>query len=714
MRLRALSSRKFLGTSGVVALVAIAVLVGRGLGEDSTATGLVITPRAVERRTLSDVLTVTGEVRRDDVYTVSSSIDGRVSELLVDEGETISVGDELVAVDGRTSVAVDGTTPFYRTLTVGSEGPDVRQLENILADAGYSIEDPDTLFTEETRDALAAWQVERGYASSTAETDETVTLTLSPNSAGYTIGRANAAAFTIVAAVPTGRGETLSSRGSIALRGSGPKISLSTSSDSVREGTAVSIGLTSDTSLTEDLTVDLAISGTAVEGIDYQRVTRTVLMRSGSQFASFDLETLTDGILESDEDIVISLLSGTGGNYQFGSRNKVRVVLRDIDSGAPRAVNITTVTEDAEEGSLATFTLRTSAEADRDLPIFVEFGGTATPEADFVTPTNDQFMIRAGTMTTDVSIRIRDDGQNEGSETLTVRLLPRDTGDALTSYVVGLPAEATIEIGSGDRPELTVVGGGRIAEGTSGSFRIVADGAVPENTSINYQISGTATPGVDYRVVSGTVVMRAGTSSVSVTIDTLDDDVVLQPSDMIVADWPVRVGPVSVEVGDLVARGTPLFELVDPSFSISLTVGASERSELRVGQRVTVDLTVGDQELVGVIASLDESASLGPNGDQRFEGEIAVEGDYEAVDGASVTVDVILDEVIDALAVPVAAVLRTADGDVVRVVNDQGTITRLPVIIGLVDREWVEIVDGLQGNELVVVDIETEGRVASP
>jgi hypothetical protein len=35
------------------------------------------------------------------------------------------------------------------------------------------------------------------------------------------------------------------------------------------------------------------------------------------------------------------------------------------------------------------------------------------------------------------------------------------------------------------------------------------------------------------------------------------------------------------------------------------------------------------------------------------------------------------------------------------------------VTIGLVDREWVEIVTGLEGDELVVVDIETEGRVAS-
>lgn len=692
----------------VVALVAVALLIGRGLGGDSETTGLVITPRAVERRTLSDILTVTGEVRRDDVYTVSSSVDGRVSDVLVEEGSTIVAGDDLVAVDGRMSVAIEGTTPFYRTLTVGSEGPDVRQLEEVLVAAGYGIERPDTLFTEETRDALASWQIDRGYASAAAETDETVTLTLVPNSAGYTVGRANAAAFTITPSVPTGRGEA------VGFRGSGPKISVAASSESLKEGRSTTITLTSDTSSTTDLTVDLSVSGSAEEGFDFETVPRSVVMKSGTTSVSFDLRTLVDSTLESDEDVVVSVAPSSVGLYQIGSRNRARVVIEDSDAGITRAVNITTVATEVDEGGIATFTLRASAESDRDLPVLVEFAGTATPEFDFVTPTDDQFVIRAGTMSTDVSVRIRDDGNAESTETITVRVLPRDTGEARSTYVTGLPAEATIEIRSGETPEMTVTGGGQIAEGSTGSFRIVADEPVPENTSINYQISGTATPGVDFRVVTGTVVMRAGSSSVSITIDTLDDDVILQPSDMVVASWPVRVGPVAVEVGDLVTRGSDLFELAEPAFTIALTVGAAERAELEVGQQVSVDLTVGDQILDGVISSLDESATLGPNGEERFEGEVAVEGDYDAVDGASVSVDVVLAEVVDVLAVPVAAVLRTADGDVVRVVNDEGTITRVSVTIGLVDREWVEVVTGLTGDELVVVDIETEGRVASP
>ena len=701
------TSRRILSVILVLAVAGGGLAIGLSLGGDDSTNGLIITPRAVERRSLSDVLSVSGEVRRDDVYTVSSSVDGRISDVLVTEGETIEAGDRLVAVDGRTSIAVEGTTPFYRTLTVGSEGPDVLQLERILLESGYDIESPDTLFTEETRDALARWQIDRGYASGLAETDETVTLTLSPNPAGYTVGRANSAAFTIVASVPEGRG------GALAPQANGPEISVSLSSDSVREGNAVTIGFTASASLSEDLTIDFSVSGTADEGLDYERVPRTIVMKSNSQFASFDLTTLEDDVLESDEEIVVSVLSGISGAYQLGDRNKVRLNVRDVNPDGPRAVNITAAIDEATEGGVATFTLRTSRRADRDLPVTVTFSGSAEQEFDYITPTADQFVIRAGTMSTDVSIRIRDDGFAEPTETLTLTVLAETTGDARTTYVTGLPTEATIEIRSGETPEMTVVGGGRLPEGSRGSFRIVADEPVPEDTSINYQLSGTATAGVDYRVVTGTVIMRAGSSSVSVAIDTLDDAVVFQPSDMIVASWPVRVGPVAVEVGDLVTRGAPLFELTETSFTIALVVGAAERAELEVGQRVSVDLTVGDQILDGLIVSLDDSATLGPNGEENFEGIVDVDVEYDAVDGARVTVDVVLAEVVDALAVAVAAVLRTADGDVVRVVADDGTIDRVPVTIGLVDREWVEILVGLRGDELVVVDIETEGRTAA-
>ncbi|MFM8650685.1 MAG: peptidoglycan-binding protein, partial [Actinomycetota bacterium] len=175
---------------GVVVVALVAVLVTRGGGESNGETALLITPRAVERRTLSDVLTVSGEVRREEVQSVRSAITGQVNRIDVEDGGTIEVGTDLFAIDGRTSVAVAGDFPFFRSLQVGSEGADVLQLEQILSDEGFDVGDVDTLFTEATRSGLGAWQVAHGYGSNGAEGDETVTVNLLPNVAGYTIGKA--------------------------------------------------------------------------------------------------------------------------------------------------------------------------------------------------------------------------------------------------------------------------------------------------------------------------------------------------------------------------------------------------------------------------------------------------------------------------------------------------------------------------------------------
>ena len=84
------------------------------------------------------------------------------------------------------------------------------------------------------------------------------------------------------------------------------------------------------------------------------------------------------------------------------------------------------------------------------------------------------------------------------------------------------------------------------------------------------------------------------------------------------------------------------------------------------------------------------------------------------MDGATVSIDVTLAEALQVLAVPVASVLRSADGDEVRVVNDQGTITRLKVTIGLIEGEWVEIKEGLVGDELIIVDIVSGSAAEVP
>ena len=700
---------------GLVAVVGTAVFIGRQSGGDSTGNTLLITPRSVERRDLSDVLTVSGEVRRDETKKINSAVDGKVSQINVEDGDTVEIGDGVFALDGRTAVAVPGDFSFYRELTVGSVGPDVKQLETILNDGGYIIRDVDTLFTEDTRSALAKWQFDRGYSGSSNENDETITASLSPNGAAYSVGRENTAAFVVTQAVPTSSGSSL--RAAVIK----PTLNISVDKSTVAEGEEVTFTITSDIAPTSDLTIAINTAGSATAGDDpindddYDTILGSVTIKAGELTTSFTSKVFVDNTIEDEEDITVSMTTQFGNDptYALGNTNQLRVVIPANGSELRPLLTVKASSETISEGSSITFTVRTSVKSNRDIKFNATISGSASQDVDFLTPDVDTYTINAGDYSVDVQIQIRRDDTVEPDENLILTLGADFPPSGKTErYFLGDITSAEVTIQSEDLPEMTLVGGGTVAEGRTGSFRIVADAPVTEDTSVNYQMSGTAQNGADYKALSGTIIMKAGSSSVTVPINVINDDVTFKPSDMLVADWPARIGKVEVDEGEFVLQGNVVLSLTEPQFTITMKVSPTDRAELVIGQAVFVDLKVGGQILPGTISELNDSATVGSAGEELYEGTITVTGEFSAVDGATVSIDVTLDEALQVLAVPVAAVLRSADGDEVRIVNDAGTITRVKVTIGLIDGEWVEIKDGLKGDELVVVDIAS-GNVAS-
>lgn len=712
------ATKKIIIAGGLVALIAAALLVLNNSGGDGSSNNLLITPRAVERRDLSDVLTVSGEVRRDETKKINSAVDGKVSQISVEDGDTVEAGDGVFALDGRTAVAVPGDFSFYRQLTVGSVGPDVQQLETILNDNGYAISNVDTLFTEQTRSALAKWQFDRRYSGSANESDETVTVSLSSNSAAYSVGRANTAAFVVTPSVPSGTGSTF--RGAPASK---PTLTVSASSNSVSEGGSVTFTVTSDMTLSTDLTVALTIGGSAAGGDDiandddYEEILTNIVLLAGDLTVVVTSKIFDDLVIEDEEDITFEIAQqfGDDTSYLSGAVKSVRVVIAANGSELRPLLTVKASGETIDEGSSVTFTVRTSVKSNRDIRFNVTLSGNAESDIDYLTPDSDVYTITAGNESVDIDIQVRRDDAVELDEKL-IFTITSDVPPVGKSnrYYLGSIVKSTVVIQSGDLPELTLIGGSAIAEGRSGSFRIVSDAPVTEDTSVNYQVSGTATNGQDFKVLSGTVIMKAGSSSATILIETINDDVVFLPADMLVADWPARIGKVEVDEGEFVLQGNVVLSLTEPAFTITMKVSPTDRAELVVGQAVSVDLKVGGQILPGIISSLDDSATVGPNGEEQYEGTVEVSGEFEAVDGATVSIDVTLAEALQVLAVPVASVLRSADGDQVRVVNDQGTITRLKVTIGLIDGEWVEIKEGLVGDELIIVDIVSGSAAEAP
>ena len=719
------------GGAVVVALALVGTLVWPGLDSGGGSNGssndgptFVVAP--VERRTLSDEMTVRGEIRRDQLQRITSGVDGQVSSVIVEDGDTINAGDILYAIDGRAAVAVDGDFSFFRRLDVGSDGPDVLQLETILSNNGFSVGVVDQLFTEETRAGLREWQVNRGYGGATPEPNENIVVSLRANSAGYTVGARNTISFELEPSVPnqpvafdssqSGRNNhTLlhSHTGSsgrftniLFQEDNRPRIEVSVNPGTVVEGNSATFTFTSDIAIATDTVIDYQVSGSATAEDDYNDdpLDGTFIFPAGTQSFDLTIETLTDDEIESDEEIIIEVGDGFGiGDnlpYVAGPLREARLAITsppgDVQTIQVRAASVT-----VSEGSDVSFEFETDLVSNEDTTITFTIGGTANPGSDYF-PEDLEIDLPANEETVTVTFETRDDATVENDETISISI----TQNANETYAVGSPSYAVTTIESNDLPELIIEGGGTISEGSSGEFIIRADQPVVEDTSINYTLGGSATPGRDFNELSGTVVMPAGQSEVQVSIETIDDDVVFLPGDMVVASWPARIGTVSVDDGEFILLGQEVLTLTEPDFTITLTLNPTDRGNLEVGMAVEVEIQASDQEAVpGVILELDETATVGGDGSERYEGVIETFEVLDAVDGASVNVDVTREEKIDVITVPVAAVLQDGQGnDVVRVVLLDGSTTQVQIETGLSEGAWVEVTEGLTGDELVLVE----------
>ena len=715
---------------GVVVLLLIGVFVWPGTGGENSATkstdGPTYVVAPVERRTLSDDITVRGEIRRDQLQRITSGVDGQVSSVLVEDGDTINAGDVLYAIDGRAAVAVDGEFSFFRKLDVGSDGPDVLQLETILSENGYEVGIVDQLYTEETRSGLREWQISRGYGGASPEPNENIIVSLSSNSAGYTIGAKNTIAIELQPSVPdqtislndnnweakyalftTNNSEdALFTPANLVFQNDRPIIEIAVNPNSVTEGESATFTFTSDIPMPSDTLIEYVTSGSATAGDDFNDdpLTGTFIFPAGTSSYDLVVATLADDEIESPEELIIEVGDGFLTNdtdaYVPGPLNEASLEITS-PSGDVQTIEVRSLTATTSEGGNITFEFETDKISNEDTIIKISVWGTATSGSDYLAE-DLEVELPANQETVSLTFQTRNDSLVEPDEELWVTVLT----NADETYTVGTPKSALGVIESDDLPELTISGGGGIGEGGNAEFVIRADQPVVEDTSINYRLSGSATAGLDYNELPGTVIMLAGESQVTVQIETIDDDVVFLPGDMVVASWPARIGTVSVDDGEFILLGQQVLTLTEPDFTITLTLNPTDRGNLEVGMEVEVELQASDQDAVpGVILELDETATVSSDGSERYEGVIQTFEDLDAVDGANVNVDVTREEKVDVITVPVAAVLQDGQGnDVVRVVLTDGTTRQVQVKVGLSEGAFVEITEGLSGDELVLVE----------
>ena len=722
---------QIMGAFVALALVAGLVIVWQVTGEEeSNDNPIEILTDTVGRQTLRDELTLNGELRRDELSTINSPFDGRVSQVGIADGEEIAAGDVILSLDGRPAVAVNGEFSFYRTLDVGSDGPDVLQLERILFEAGYDPGNIDRLYTEATRAALRNWQIDYGYGGAPPEPEETIIISLQ-SSNGYQVGDKDTQAILIGPSVPS-PGDTPATSGggaSIIPFQDDPitAIGVQITEATITEGETLDVVLTANPAPVVDTQIQLAFGGDATGGdlddvadpdidVDYlddPLEDSPIVWPANATTVTLTLETFTDTVDEEDETWTISITPeqpiGGGINYDPAPLNTLTVTIEDAtpDEVPTFELTIESGDEEIDEGEAATYTITADRELGREVEVRYSLTGTATEVDDYdEQDTDPSFVFPAGADETTVTIATVQDTTIEPTESLTMTLQPSD--DPTDEYLLGSSISGTVRIQDEDEPELTIVGSEvRVAEGGAVAVTIRADEAPSSDISVDYQVGGTATMGTDFSVLTGTITFPAGARQVDLLVQTLDDDVIFVPSDMIIADWPARVGTVFVDEGETVQLGQSLLTLTEPDFTITLFANPTDRSEIALGQVVTVELEAGDQEVEGRIVELDDAAIITDSGGERYEGVVDVTGELAAVDGATVRIEVVLDERIDAMVVPRAAVFQDATGNPSVRVIDAETLEQRVVAIetGIQEGSYTEVLSGLDGSEIIVVDV---------
>lgn len=187
-------SRRRRTALAVVGVAVVAGLVGgvigyriqspadRAAAQAAPVPSLITVP--VERRELTSELVLAGSVEFNEPTTVQLAggvgIGADEAAVVTDmrqTGDEIQEGDMLLEVTGRPVLVLQGDLPMYRRMVIGTEGPDVAQLEQALVRLGYDVGTVDTVFDVSTAAAVDTLYSDAGYAAEGPSVDERDALT---------------------------------------------------------------------------------------------------------------------------------------------------------------------------------------------------------------------------------------------------------------------------------------------------------------------------------------------------------------------------------------------------------------------------------------------------------------------------------------------------------------------------------------------------------
>ncbi|WP_074238394.1 Calx-beta domain-containing protein [Chitinophaga niabensis] len=402
-------------------------------------------------------------------------------------------------------------------------------------------------------------------------------------------------------------------------------------------GAGFIISLPNNIKTATDLTVTYTVAGTAINGTDYANLSGTAVILAGDNSVAIQVNGIDDQIIEGNETIQLTIANGatpTGLLLTPGANSTATIHLIDDDNNLNIVVSATPSVAEPSTAGKFTISLAGGKAPAKDVTVRYTITGTATTAADY-TALSSTAVILAGNTSVDVNLTVLDDELIEPTETVIMTIDGGSSTDL--TYTVGAPNTATINITDTDATgnlvlDVTASKPNADEVGNHGEFTIsIANGKrTAEPVTVQYTISGTATPNADYQPITGSIIIPAGANSIAVPVQVINDLLVEDPETVILTisggqstSFTYTAGAADQATVTITSEDIPAGDLI-----ITKELVAPATGPYRIGQEITYRITVsniGNALASGVVVTDTLAMQLGlPSGTTPERGSVNV------------------------------------------------------------------------------------------
>lgn len=304
-------------------------------------------------------------------------------------------------------------------------------------------------------------------------------------------------------------------------------------------GNRVAFNITRSGEYNSAATIDFATAGgTAIAGLDYTALQQTLSFRAGEITKTVYISLSGDTLPEVNETI-----AGVIGNSSIGTISTSNAAITIFDNDLSTWAVAVIAASDEDGGNRIAYSITRSGNFSQVASIqFATIGGTATGGVDY-TSVNTTLNFAAGETIKTVWVDIAPDSLGEANETIIAGIGNASSGTIITSTATG-----TITDNDFSRASFAVsVASNNVYESTGSlGFIITRSGDLSSSQTISYSMgTGTATSGVDFTAISGTLTFNQGETTRLVMVPLLNDSAIESSETIILQLTNASAGTIS-------------------------------------------------------------------------------------------------------------------------------------------------------------------------